>query len=87
LFARGERKAVDGTRPVLFEHCKVEARAVAFVAIKAVQGIFFVESEHEPVTRNFGNDGRCHALENGGICFHDRFLRYGKVKKKVSINN
>ena len=78
---------MDGTRAVKAEHFKVEFGAVAFVAIKAVLRIFFVESEYESVSRDFGNNRSCHAFQNGSICFYNGFLRYGKIKKKVSIND
>ena len=75
--ARVKGEAVDGAWPIFFEHCKVKFRAVAFVAVKSILSVFFVESKHEPVSCDFGNYGSRHALENGGICFHDSCLRYG----------
>ena len=68
---------MDGAGAVLFEHCEMEPRAVAFVAVKAVHRIFFVELEHEPVSRDLGNDGGGHAEENGGIRFYNCLLRKG----------
>lgn len=39
------------------DHLAVQYRAVALVEVKAVLGILFVECQHEPIPRNFRNDG------------------------------
>ena len=78
---------MNGAWAVLLEHFKVEFGAVAFVAIKAVHRILLVESEHEPVAGDFGNNRSCHARKYGGVCPYDSFLRYGEIEQYISINN
>ena len=78
---------MDGAGAVLFEHFEVELSAIAFVTVKAVHRIFFVEFEHEPVAGDLGYDGRGHALENGSVCPYNSFLGYGEIDKKVPIDD
>lgn len=85
--ARGEREAVRRTRAVAAEHFQVVGRAIALVAVKAVLGVFLVEFEHEPVSRDFGDDGSSHAWENRGVRPHNSFLRYGQIKPNIPIYN
>lgn len=42
---------------VFLNHLAVEYRAIAFVQIKAILGIFFVERAHELVAPDFSYDG------------------------------
>ena len=49
---------MDGARAVLPQRREVLGRAIAFVTGKAVLGILRVILAHQPVTGDFGDDGR-----------------------------
>ena len=78
---------MDGARAIFFEHFEMQRGAVSLMTIKAVQGIFFVVTEHKPISCDFGNNRSCHAGKYCGICFYDCLLRSRNINRGHTINN
>lgn len=53
---------------------------------KSIDGIFFIECQHEPVARDFGNDARRGNAETQAVAAHKRGLLDGERLHRKPVN-
>ena len=76
---------MDFALPELADHGAMETRAVSLVRIKSVLRVFFVRARHNPVARDFGDDGCGADHRYFFITFDNCLLIDMRGKKKSAV--